>query len=216
MLPAFATLLLVFLNFVYPRYRLGPDDLYERGWSSLGLFMAILAGYSIAYYFQHIPSLIQRIGNPAWARVILFTAGSALLVAAITTGIYNDKRQDYADYYHMMDDSVYADFVWLGECTVPGHKVVLMEPSIAWAYPSLAGPGNTTAGAASAPFTTDWVKQVLKMLATGSVETEWLDQQGANVVYARLPGGSTYTKFSNSDLIEVRPGVYLVISPEDR
>jgi hypothetical protein len=215
-LPVLTVFLLLFLNFVYPRYQLGPSILYERGWSYLGLFMAILAGYGVASFFRSVPALSKSMEAlvshrfSGWTRVICIGVGIAVVAAALTTGLFNEQRGDYARYYHMMDDQVYADFVWLGQHTAPGHKVVMMEPSLAWAYPPIAGPGNMVSGAASAPFRTKWAKQVREVLITGNVDTEWLRQQGVSVLYTGLPGSQKYAPIKNSELLEVRPGVYLV------
>ena len=89
----------------------------------------------------------------------------------------------------------------------------MMEPSLAWAYPPVAGPGSVVWAAIASPFRANWADQFRKVLATGEVETEWLRREGAWIVYTCLPGGGEVkrcTELKNSDLSEVRPGVYLV------
>ena len=90
----------------------------------------------------------------------------------------------------------------------------MMEPSVAWVYPPIAGPGNTVRGAVAAPYTSRWVEQVRKVLTTGVVDTDWLRQQGVSVLYA-LPGRQRHTQLKNNELLEVRTGVYLIPSGED-
>ena len=215
-LPVFVGLLLLFLNVMYPRYQLGPEIIYERGWLYLGLFMAILAGYGIAYYFRSAPALMKKASNllphlrPDLLHAVIIFVGIAVIAAAMTTGLVNKEREQYAGYYHMIDDQVYADFVWLGQHTIPEHKVVMMEPSLAWAYPPIAGPGNTVPGAVSAPLRSEWADQVRGVIATGNIDIEWLKQQRVSVLYTRLPGSQEYTQLENSYLSEVRPGIYLV------
>ena len=215
-LPVFVGLLLLFLNIVYPRYQLGPEIIYERGWLYLGLFMAILAGYGVAYYFRSAPALTKKASNllphlrPNLLHAVIIFVGIAVIAAAMTTGLVNKEREQYAGYYHMIDDQVYADFVWLGQYTIPEHKVVMMEPSLAWAYPPIAGPGNTVPGAASAPFRSEWTDQVRKAIATSDVDIEWLKQQSVSVLYTRLPGSQKYTQLEKTYLSEIRPGVYLI------
>ncbi|MEK7280934.1 MAG: hypothetical protein AAB037_01100, partial [Chloroflexota bacterium] len=92
------------------------------------------------------------------------------------------------------------------------RNVVMLEPSLAWAYPPVAGPGTRVAGAASAPFRSPWTDQVHQVLATGIVDTEWFSQQGASALYARGPGSPSYAKIDNRDFAEVRPGIYVMIS----
>lgn len=215
-LPAFVLIILLFLNIVYPRYQLGPEILYERGWLYLGMFMAIMAGYGVAYYLRSIPALTRKATmllpriSSNWSYIILVGIGVAVIAASITTGLVSKEREQYAGYYHMMDDQMYADFVWLGQHSVSGHNVVMMEPSLAWAYPPVAGPGNKVAGAVSAPLPSEWADQVREVIVTGNVDAEWLMQQGVSVVYTRLPGSQEYTQLANSLLFEIRQGVYLV------
>lgn len=220
-LPAFVMLLSLFLYFVYPRYQLGYSLLYERSWSYLGLFMVILAGYGIAYYFWSIPALANKVRYllPYRPRdlthLILVAVGVIVIAAALTTGLANNERERYANYYHMVDEQIYADFVWLGQHTIPGHKVVMMEPSLAWAYPPIAGPGNTVALARSAPYHYNVVDRVREVLVTGNVNTDWLRDQNVSVMYTLLPGRKPYRQLNNSDMPEVRPGVYLVPIQQD-
>jgi hypothetical protein len=59
MLPLFTLLLLLFLFFVFPLYRLGPGILYERGWLYLGLFMAIFDGHAVTSFFRSVPAIAR-------------------------------------------------------------------------------------------------------------------------------------------------------------
>lgn len=140
-----------------------------------------------------------------------------MVVAALVTGLVNKERQSYANYYHMMNDEMYADFVWLGQHGGLEGKAIMMEPSLAWAYPPVAGPGSVVWAAIASPWSANWADQFREVLATGEVETEWLRQEDAWVVYTCLPGGDgvkSCTELKNSDLPEIRPGIYLVPAQE--
>ena len=109
MLPVFTFLLLAFLVF-FPRYRLGPGILYERGWLYLGLLVAIFAGYGVAFYFQSIPTIARaaatRLRQPVggWIRVSLWSVGTVLVLATLTTSLaFNKSREQYPQYYRHGD-----------------------------------------------------------------------------------------------------------------
>jgi hypothetical protein len=86
-LPAVTGVPLWFLLFVYPRYHVGPSIIYERGWSCLGLFMAVFAGYGVAYYFRSVPALTRSAAamvprlSLGWMCVVLFGAGTGVVTA---------------------------------------------------------------------------------------------------------------------------------------
>lgn len=214
-LPAITGVLLWFLLFVYPRYQVGPSIVYERGWLYLGLFMAVFAGYGVAYYFRSVPALtrgaaavVPRLSS-GWMRVLLLGAGIGVVTAAIATSLLGEERSEYASYYRMIDDRTYADFTWIGQHTVPGHNVVVMEPSLARSYPPVAGSGSRVWRTILAPRSQRWATQVHEILVSGDVETSWLRARGVSVLYTCFPGSEGCTAVNNSDLLEVRRGVYL-------
>jgi hypothetical protein len=136
MLPLFTLLLLVFLVFAFPLYRLGPGILYERGWLYLGLLMAIFAGYAVTAFFRSVPALARvtaswlRRSPSNWLAASLYLGGIAVVLLALTTGlVVNGERQMYAQYYHVINDAIFADFRWMGWHTTSGQMVAMGEPS---------------------------------------------------------------------------------------
>lgn len=224
MLPLFTLLLLAFLVFFFPMYRLGPDILYERGWLYLGLLMAIFAGYGTAIYFQSIPAIARataswlRIPSGSWMAVSLWSAGVAVMLLALTTGLVaNGKRQTYAQYYHVINDSIFADFRWMGRHSAPGQMVAMGEPSLGWAYPPVAGPGAEVYQAVSSPNTNKGANKARAMLASGEADIPWLQKSGISVFYTCRPMTFVCEDLENNDLFKVRRGMYLVPdSPDTR
>jgi hypothetical protein len=217
MLPLFALLLLVFLAFLFPMYRLGPDILYERGWLYLGLFMVIFAGYGTALYFRSAPAIAQlvasRIRLPlgGWIAVSLWSAGIAVMLLALTTGIVvNEKRRSYTQYYHVVNDSIFADFRWLGQKTSSEQTVAMGEPTISWAYPPVAGPGNRAFHAIAAPSTNKRADKLRDMLSSSEADVSWLKKMGISVFYSCRPRTFVCEDLENDDLFKVRRGVYLL------
>ena len=222
-LPLFMCLLVVFLLFFFPRYNLGSEVLYGRAWLYLGLFMVILAGYGVAFYFRSIPaiahSVASRFPRPLGALTagVLWAMGTAMVVAALVTGIVtNEERQDYAGYYHIVDQAIFADFRWMGQHTAPEQSVALGEPSMAWSYPPIAGPGAKVFQAVAAPWTNQRANKVRQMLTSGEADVPWLQKAGVSVFYACRPQTFTCVELTNTDLFKVRRGVYLIPDPPDK
>jgi hypothetical protein len=217
MLPLFTLFLLVFLVFVFPLYRLGPGILYERGWLYLGLFMAIFAGYAVAAFFRSVPAIARVVASwlrqsPSnWLAASLYFVGIAVVLLALTTGlVVNGKRERYAQYYHVINDAIFADFRWLGRHATSGQLVAMGEPSLGWAYPPIAGPGKAVYHVVTPPWTTQRANKLRAMLASGEADVRWLDRVGASVFYTCQPVTFVCEELENNNLFKVRRGVYLL------
>jgi hypothetical protein len=217
MLPLFTLFLLVFLVFFFPIYRLGPEILYDRGWLYLGLLMAIFAGYGVAFYFRSIPTIAQamssqlRSSSRGWLTVTLWSAGIAVIALALITGLLaNEPRRDYAGYYHVANDSIFADFRWIARHSAPGQMVAMGEPSLGWAYPPVAGSGAEVYQAVSSPHTNRRANEARAMLASGEVDVPWLQKSGISIFYTCRPRTFVCADLESNDLFKVRHGVYLL------
>ena len=220
-LPAFTGLLFAYLLF-FPSHRMGPEILYDRGWSYLGLFMAIFAGYSVHFCFHSIPPVARavaaRLRRPVGGgiTVALWSMGAGLVVLALVNGLLaNGERQTYQNYYHVINERVAADFRWIAEHTGPEQTVAMAEPSIGWAYPVVAGPGETVFEAVSVPWTTARSRKLREMLASKNADVPWLKKSGVSVLYTCLPRTFECKELTNDELLMVRPGVYLVPDSDD-
>jgi hypothetical protein len=219
MLPLFTLLLLVFLVFFFPMYQLGPDILYERAWLYLGLLMAFFAGYGVALFFQSVPAIARAMaswlrltpGSGSWMAVLLRLVGVAVVLLALTSGLVADgKRQKYSQYYHVINDSIFADFRWMGQHSLPGQMVAMGEPSLGWAYPPVAGPGTEVHQVVSSPWTNKEANKARVMLASGEVDVPWLKESGVSVFYTCRPRTFVCEEVENNDMFKVRHGVYLI------
>jgi hypothetical protein len=209
-LPVATLSLLVFLFYLYPQHGLGPEKLYERGWSPLALFLAIFAGYGLAIYMRRIPAMAAavaaRLGSQATrpAMLLLWAAGVAILVVALGSGLVgNERRESYGNFYYMVNDQSYADFLWVGQHTTAGQVLAMTEPSVSWAYPPIAGPGKSVFGAVSSPMT-NLNADVLRAIYSRRRPDLWLQLKRVSVLY-------TFSRELDSEkMFKVRPGVYLI------
>ena len=216
-LPLFTAFLLAFQLIWYPRYQLGPGVLYERGWSYLALLMAILAGYGVALYFRSVPAIATTAASrlhglsPCWIAGPLWASGIAVVLFALTTGVVaNEQREAYGNYYHIVDESVFADFRWMGERTTKGQTVAMGEPSMGWAYPPVAGPSAAVHQAVASPWTNPTADRMREMLVSGEADIPWLQGLDVSIFYACRPQIYTCQEMTGDGLFKVRRGVYLV------
>ena len=214
--PLFTGLLLIFLLF-FPRFAIGPVEIYYRGWSHLGLLLAIFVGYGIALYFRSIPGMARilktQLRRPlaGWVMGLLWAVGIGITALVLAMGLPgNDQRTAYAGYYHVVNDSINADFSWIGDHTFSDQTVAMAEPSIGRAYPPIAGPRKSLLQAVSAPFTDPTTEKMRLMLETGEVDVPWLKRLGVSLFYACVPQTFACQEFADVRLYKVRPGIYWI------
>ena len=217
-LPIFTILLLTFL-ILFPVYSLGSERIYYRGWSYLGLLLSIFAGYGIALYWRSIPLMASFVGiklqgkpsSVGWVKTPLWGAGIGVIILILIMGLPDsERRADYAGYYHVINDPIFEDFRWIAQHTPPTQMVAMLEPSLGWAYPPSAGPGERVFHAQSFPFTNPTTEKLREMLSSGEVDVAWLRGRGVSLFYDCLPQTFECQDFSNDELFKVRQGVYLV------
>ena len=215
-LPVCAVFLLIFVNILYPHYDLGVAAVYERSWLYLGLLMAIMAGYSVAYYFRvadaYFKKTARRVATSSvnTVHLVFIILGIVMVSNVLMTGLINQKREDYAQYYHLVGQQIDTDFQWLDKNSTLGDRTILMELSLAYAYPVIAGLGNKVTDASAYPYKTAFSDPINTVLATGSVDTDWLRENKVGVLYTRLPWSEIAIDIANKDLVKVRQGTYIV------
>lgn len=216
-LPILALALLAFQLVWYPRFQTGPVIFYERAWSYLGILLAILAGYGIAYYYRSIPAIASVVSarlailNAAAIRTTLALVGAGVVLFVMTNALVgNEAREDYPRYYHLMNDTIAADFDWMGRHLGDDETVAIAEPGMAWAYPTIAGDGAAVLTAVASPWSNALADRLRLQLSTGQADVKWLRDREATVVYSCWPGTQSCQQFDAEGLLKVRRGVYLV------
>ena len=220
----FVTLGLIAFLFLYPRYFYGPPPLFNRGWPILGLLLAIFAGYAVETYFNGISSL-NKFANKRFSvsqKKLLFLRGglwlvgsAAVFIILITSLFFNERRKEYANYYHVVNETVTDHYAWLGRYAGPEGWVAMAEPSMGWAYPPIGGTNARAFLPDASPYTHDSARMVRSMAASGKADVEWLRENNITLFYACHPAGARCVEFSEPGLIKVRRGVYYV-TPQSR
>ena len=187
--------LLVFQH-IYPLFYIGPDIMYERGWLYLYVLMALLGGVALRELCRWTTTALRhRPSMPSAAGYVLI---SILAVSAFTLSLRSHLSEEY---YHVIDNAAYQDFVWISEY-VPSHfYVAALDTSVAWAFGSLSGKVAYTAEAA--PNFHPEGRLTMQFLSHGASDTSWLDERGISIVYIPF-------NISNNDLAKVHNNFYLL------
>ena len=138
-----------------------------------------------------------------------------VLLALTTSLTANTEGQTYSQYYHVINDSIFTDFQWIGQHTSAGRLVAMGEPTIAWAYPAVAGPGRDVFHAIASPNVSNRTDKLRGMLESGEVDVTWLRKSGVSVFYTCRPRTFSCSEMDNNDLFKVRRGVYVVPDSAD-
>ena len=122
----------------------------------------------------------------------------------------SERRTDYAGYYNVINDPMFEDFRWIEQHTSPDQTVAMLEPSLGWAYPPVAGPDERVFHASSFPFTDPTTEKLREMRSSGEVDVAWLEGRDVSLFYDCQAQPFECQEFSNDELFKVRRGVYLV------
>ncbi len=197
---AFGLVLVAVLLAVFHRLHYGIETMYYRGLSYVMLLMSIVAGAGLAWVrsIRLPPQLAARwpVHLPA---AVHFGVMACLTIAGITLLLAIPARQS-TPYYHMMDNSDYAAFVWIRRYVPETFEKGILDPWKGSAFTPISGRQvYTKIGGTLGP--TDALAR--SFLWDGCRTTSFLIQNGISIVYSREP-------VNNPDLIEVADGVYLL------
>lgn len=181
---------------VYPRFYLGPDIVYERGWLYLYVMLALLGGVAL----HEIWALM---GRAAWPRTpALSAARYAATGALIAVILALSVRSHLAEpYYHVVDDATYEDFLWIKERVPSEYDVALLDTGVAWVFGAVTD--RYAYAAEVAPNYHPRGRSAMEFLRDGAPDTSWLEERGITIVYSPGP-------IKNEELVEVRDNVYLL------
>jgi hypothetical protein len=189
-----SVILLFFVQFYRQWFDVGPDILYERGWLYVMLLMAFIAGYGLSQLRQLSFDFFKRW---RWGPLSVYIALALVVAFALVQRMGGYAEEDY---YRMIDATTYRDFEWLGE-ELPKDSVALLNPYIGWAYVPISGQYVYTAKAY--PWGVEEAMEITAFMKEGATDTEYIRERNVNIVYSPYP-------LDNPDLVEVRPGVYIL------
>lgn len=188
--------LLIFL-FLFPRFYFGPDIIYERGWLYIYVLMAIAGGLALVEISRWLASVLR-------GRTFLSAIAGGVAIAGILAGAFGQilPVRLGEPFYHIVDDSIYREFLWTGEHVPPEYRIGITDYGRAgplaaigerYAYTGEVAPSFREKGAV-----------VREFFRGGARDTEWLRQEGISIVFT---GGD----IDNEDLIKINHNLYLLI-----
>ena len=190
-------LLLMLVTFYTFHY--GVAIVYERGLMYMMLMLSIVAGAGLsAVKNLSLPSRIRlwrgiRPITPYLGRVLCIIFIGIILVVIVPI------RLD-AKYYHTINEDDYQAFVWIRENIGADYQTAILDPWKATAFTAITSKYIYSRIHAS-PQPRDL--EAYQFLHDGCRDTAFLRENRISIVYSQ---GSC----SNPDLVEVRPGVYLL------
>ena len=183
---------------LYPRFYIGPDIIYERGWLYTYVLMGLLGGVALKELAQWAkPSLLKS--RPAMSAAASYALIGVIVVSALTVSVRSHMSEPY---YHVINDVSYQDFLWVREYVPPQYEIGVLDTDVAWPFASVSGKFAYTAEVA--PNFHAEGRSAMKFLQDGASDTSWLKEKGISIVY-------TPQAIENSELIKVHNNVYLLI-----
>lgn len=187
--------MLAFL-WLYRRFHIGPDIMYERGWLYTYVLMALAGGPALVGLAERLSMVLRR------TRVHLYAMpAAALLLVALAFG--PALRSHIGEhYYHVVEEDTYQDFVWVGENVAAEFNLAVLHTSEAWAFAPVTG--KYVYAAEAWPETNAKGRAAMEFLIDGAKDTEWLRRNGIRIVYAE-------GRVENDSLTPVHRNTYLLI-----
>ncbi len=182
---------------LYPRFYIGPDIVYERGWLYTYVMMALLGGVALRELGQWIRTAPKR--RPATLAAASYALIGVIVVSALTVSMRSHLSEPY---YHVIDDATYQDFLWVKEYVPDQYGIGVLHTSVAWPFASVSGKFAYTAEVA--PNFHAKGRSAMEFLQDGASDTSWLKERGIAIVY-------TPQAIEDSELIKVHNNVYLLV-----
>lgn len=183
---------------LYPRFYIGPDIIYERGWLYTYVLMGLLGGVALKELAQWTRlALLKR--RPAMSTAASYALIGVIVVSALTVSVRSHMSEPY---YHVINDASYQDFLWVREYVPPQYDIGVLDTGVAWPFASVSGKFAYTAEVA--PNFHAEGRSAMKFLQDGASDTSWLKEKGITIVY-------TPRAIENNELIKVHNNVYLLV-----
>lgn len=189
--------LLLVIMLIFYRLHYGLETIYERGLTALLLVLSILAGAGLFwvrklklpadFLYKHESTPMKNVTNIGWVLLVV-----VVIFIAIPTRLN-------ASFYHMIDDEDYRGFVWINNHVTADYSSAIIDPWKATAFTAITG---------KQVLHRIWFNQdpiddrIYSYLKSGCQDSAFLRDNRVSFVY-------NPSQCNNSDLIEVRNGVFV-------
>ena len=167
------------------------------------VLLGLIAGAGLLWFRNlSLPPKFLQWHVLAWSKNYLNVALLIVCLALVlATTIPNRLNETY---YHMISEQDYEAFVWIKENVGEGYEKAILDPWKATAFTAIAGKkvyGRTQR------YPGKRAERATEFLEERCQDTEFLRENGITIVYYLFA-------CDNSDLIELRPHVYILKSQD--
>lgn len=195
----FSAFSLILMLIIFFRFHYGIPILYERGLLYLMLILSLIGGRGLMWITKFH---LRKKFNNLFKSYLISNVGNVLrLVFIILILVMVIPNHLNTPYYHVIDDDDYQAFVWIRDNLDDSYDKAILDPWKATAFTAIAEK-KIHSRIQIRPDTID--TDIYGFLEEGCNDTAYLKDNGISILYNRL-------ECSNSDLIEVRRNVYILI-----
>ena len=188
---------LLAFQLLYPWFYIGPDIVYERGWLYTYVMMALLGGAALGELWGWVRTALRH--RPTIATAASYALIGILVASALSMSLRSHLSEPY---YHVIDDTVYQDFIWVREYVPPQYQIGVLDTGRAWAFAAVTKKLAYTAEVA--PNFHAKGRSAMEFLNNGARDASWLVERGISIVY-------TPQVVDNNQLIKVSNNLYLLV-----
>ncbi len=195
------TVLVATIVFLYYSFRVGPEVVYSRSVLYLSLLLLLIAALATSRIRGWLAASLRT----RWAGGASAVAAGlvVVLLALPSLGLSLQSRYD-EDYYHLIDDKKYRDFVWVGDNLGQEYERALILPKLARPFAAITGKQAYVAVPLTVlPLRSPRVEEASQVLQDGVPDADWLRERGVTIVYSEKPA-------RNRELVEVHDRVYVL------
>ena len=191
-----ASMLILLPIVIYARYDVGNGIIYSRNYSYLMILMSIIGGSGLAALYALMKGKFNYRGRGAGKLVY----GLLLISLIWVSGMSHASTP----YYHIIGDREYQDFIWIRDNLQDVEGMSVLKPWLGKAYVPISGRfvySYIPAGPSDDHFMR--INKVNGFFKDGGVNSTFLTSNNISIVYAKTP-------INNSDLLEVKPRIYVL------
>jgi len=187
------TVLLAF-QMLYPRFHLGPDIVYERGWLMVFVLIAPVAAVALTQFWNWLKIAF---GQGYVGTVVSSIIIGIVIISAAASSLAGHLREPY---YRLVDDAIYSEFLWFKQYAPPCYQIGVIDDGKAPPFAAVTERFSYTT-IVHVDFPKKW-PAAMEFLDNESRDTSWLVDNNLNIIY-------TSSTVDNSDLIKVGENLYL-------
>ena len=200
-----ATTLVAIFVFLYYSYRVGPEIMYSRSVVYLSMLVLLVAGLAASRIRGWFTAFLSRsrVGGAS------FIAAGLVIVFLLLPSLGLSLESRYQeDYYHVVNDKQYQDFVWIRDNLCLGYDRALVLPKLGRPFAAITGKYAYVALPLTVlPVRSPLVEEANQVLHEGVPDAAWLRERGVSIVYSERPA-------SNPELVQVHDRVYVLPTGE--